>query len=183
MADDHAIPAKWLCDTCDRSGAIAHAHARTHLDIDGGFSRLPRLSTSFGQVARTSLKEFRTWFLRSAAPPVVPVAVAPTRPSRPRTRRFARTAAPPSVRTPHARLAATCVPACRSRPASRPPDPALHARALRGLFCWDTAAGRGASARGCSGARRRDPLSDTDRLGSRKLDAHSAHPGAIRRFS
>ena len=63
-----------------------------------------------------------TWFLRSAAPPVVPVVVARIRRSRPRTRRSARTAAPPSVRTPPAPPAATCAPACRSRRASQPPE-------------------------------------------------------------
>ena len=64
----------------------------------------------------------QSWFLHSAAPQVVPVVVVRTKRSRLRTRRFAQTAALPSVRTLHAPRAATSVQACRSRRASRPPD-------------------------------------------------------------
>ena len=64
----------------------------------------------------------QSWFLHSAAPQVVPVVVVRTKRSRLRTRRFAQTAALPSVRTLHAPRAATSVQACRSRQASRPPD-------------------------------------------------------------
>jgi len=83
--------------------------------------RKARTTCPRGQVVR-AFRKYRTWFLRSAAPPVVLAAVAPIRRSSRRTPRCARTAAPPSARTPRARRAATCARDCRSRPASRPPE-------------------------------------------------------------
>jgi hypothetical protein len=71
---------------------------------------------------RREIARRQSWFLHSAAPQVVPVVVVRTKRSRLRTRRFAQTAALPSVRTLHAPRAATSAQACRSRRASRPPD-------------------------------------------------------------
>lgn len=71
---------------------------------------------------RREIARRQSWFLHSAAPQVVPVVVVRTKRSRLRTRRFAQTAALPSVRTLHAPRAAMSVQACRSRQASRPPN-------------------------------------------------------------